>query len=120
MRQAAPWVALGAAIAALALALAALGFPSPTLFAALLVGLAYALARPGAGLELPGPAFLAAQAVVGVTLGAYLQADALRALADDWLPVALVSAATLGISMGAGRVLARTTALDVPTATLGM
>jgi len=31
-----------------------------------------------------------------------------------------VSAATLGISMGAGRILAHYTALDVPTATLGM
>ena len=64
--------------------------------------------------------FVAAQALVGVVLGAYLQSDALQALGDDWLPVTLVSAATLGLSMGAGRVLARFTALDVPTATLGM
>ena len=64
--------------------------------------------------------FVAAQALVGVVLGAYLQSDALKALGDDWLPVTLVSAATLGLSMGAGRVLARFTALDVPTATLGM
>ena len=56
----------------------------------------------------------------GVTLGAYLQSDALTALAGDWLPVALVSAATLALSMGAGLALARYTELDVPTATLGM
>ena len=49
-----------------------------------------------------------------------MDSDALRALGDDWLPVTLVSAATLGISLGAGRILARYTALDVPTATLGM
>src|SRR3954454_25265638 len=110
MRQAAPWVALGAAIAALALALAALGFPSPTLFAALLVGLAYALARPGAGRELPGPALLYAQAVVGITLGSCLHVDALRERADDWLPVGVVSAATLGISIGVRPVLASTCA----------
>src|SRR3954451_15692137 len=120
MRQAAPWVGLGAATAALALALSAVGFPSPTLFAALIVGLAFALARPQAGLHPPSWSFLCAQAVVGVTLGAYMQSEALTAAAHDWLPVTLVSAATLGISMGAGRVLARTTALDVPTATLGM
>src|SRR3954470_21117833 len=120
MRQAAPWVGLGAATAILALALSAVGFPSPTLFAALLVGLAFALVRPQAGLAPPSWSFLAAQAVVGVTLGAYMQSEALTAAAHDWLPVTLVSAATLGISMAAGRVLARTTALDVPTATLGM
>ena len=116
----APWVGLGAATAAAAFALAAVGFPSPTLFSALLVGLAFALARPQAGLQLPRGCFVAAQAVVGVVLGAYLQSDALKALGEDWLPVTLVSAATLGLSMGAGRVLARFTALDVPTATLGM
>src|SRR4051794_10702316 len=120
MRRAAPWVCLGVATAALALALSAVGFPSPTLFAALVVGLAFALARPHAGLRPPGWSFLAAQAVVGVTLGAYMQSEALRAAAHDWLPVTLVSAATLGISMAAGRVLARSTALDLPTATLGM
>jgi membrane AbrB-like protein len=119
-RHAAPWVGLGAATAGLALALSAVGFPSPTLFAALVVGLAFALARPQAGVKSPGWSFLAAQAVVGVTLGAYMQSEALTAAAHDWLPVTLVSAATLGISMAAGRVLARYTALDVPTATLGM
>jgi len=114
------WVVLGAATAAAALALSAAGFPSPTLFAALLAGLGFALARPGAEVELPRGTFVAAQAVVGVTLGAYLQSDALRALGEEWLPVALVSAATLAISIGAGHVLARRTALDLPTATLGM
>src|SRR5262245_48773561 len=120
MRSAAPWLGLGAATAILALALSAVGFPSPTLFAALVVGLAFALARPRANLQPPSWSFLAAQAVVGVTLGAYMQSEALTAAAHDWLPVTLVSAATLGISMAAGRVLARYTALDVPTATLGM
>jgi membrane AbrB-like protein len=120
VRAVAPWVLLGAAIAIAAVALSAAGFPSATLFAALVVGLAWALARPQAGISLPRWSFLSAQAVVGVTLGAYMDSDALRALGDDWLPVTLVSAATLGISLGAGRILARTTALDVPTATLGM
>ena len=120
MRAAAPWLGLGAATAVFALALSAVGFPSPTLFAALVVGLAFALARPQAGLRPPGWSFVAAQAVVGVTLGAYMQSEALAAAAHEWLPVTLVSAATLGISMGAGRILAHYTALDVPTATLGM
>jgi membrane AbrB-like protein len=120
MRQAAPWIAIGAATAAAALALNAIGFPSPTLFSALVVGLVVALTRPQAAPRLPRGAFIAAQAVCGVTLGAYLQSDALKALGDAWLPVTLVSAATLGLSMGAGRLLARYTPLDVATATLGM
>jgi membrane AbrB-like protein len=120
MRAAAPWILLGAATAAASVALGAVGFPSPTLFSALIIGLAVALARPQAAPQLPRGAFIAAQAVCGVTLGAYLRSDALSALGHDWLPVTLVSAATLGLSMAAGRLLARYTPLDVPTATLGM
>jgi membrane AbrB-like protein len=120
MRAAAPWIVLGAATAAASFALSAVGFPSPTLFSALIIGLAAALIRPQAAPHLPRGAFIAAQAVCGVTLGAYLQSDALKALGDSWLPVTLVSAVTLGLSMGAGRLLARFTPLDVPTATLGM
>jgi uncharacterized protein len=97
----------------------AAGVPSPYLFAALLIGLIRALAitQP---LALPRRVFVAAQAVTGVTLGTYLQRSSLHVLADDWLAVALVSLATLGISLAAGNVLARLTVLDRPTAALGM
>ena len=69
----------GAATAAFALALSAVGFPSPTLFAALLVGLAFALVRARrtdvhrrVGASSPRrPSW-------GVTLGAYMQSEALR------------------------------------------
>src|ERR1700742_2480686 len=92
--------------------------PSPTLFAALLVGVAAALAKPDA-FELPRHVFTGAQAVVGVTLGAYLQSSSLTALADSWLPVTLVSLATLGLSLACGQVLSRVTGLDPATAALG-
>ena len=59
---------------------------------------------------------MAAQAVLGVTIGGYLQTDALEALGHAWLPVTLVSAGTLGLSIAPGPVLARTTELDRPTA----
>ena len=120
MRTAAPWLVLGAITAAVALALGAVGLPSPTLFAALLVGLAAALTRPRAELQLPSGAFLSAQALLGVTIGAYLQSDALSALGHAWLPVLIVSAATLALSIATGWWLARYTELDRPTATLGM
>jgi uncharacterized protein len=120
MRTAAPWIVLGAATAAASFALSAVGLPSPTLFAALLVGLAAALLAPRSGRTLPNWTFIAAQAVCGVTLGAYLESDSLETIAGSWLPVLLVSAGTLALSIAAGWVLARTTELDPPTATLGM
>lgn len=114
-----PWLALGAAVAIAGAGLGAVGVPSSYLFAALLLAMAVALTRPGA-LEVPARVFVGAQAVTGVALGAYLQSSSLEVLADDWLPVALVSAATLLLSLLAGYVLARTTEVDDPTAALGM
>src|ERR1700750_947305 len=92
--------------------------PSPTLFAALLVGIVAALVWPGR-FAAPAPVFTGAQAVVGVVLGAYLQSSSLAALKDAGLPVTLVSLATLGLSVGIGLALARTTELDPATALLG-
>ncbi|MEA2170492.1 MAG: uncharacterized protein QOF76_3792, partial [Solirubrobacteraceae bacterium] len=62
----------------------------------------------------------AAQALTGVVLGAYLQSSSLRAVADAWLPVALVSAGTLGVCVGCGYAMSRVTDLDQPTAQLGL
>jgi membrane AbrB-like protein len=53
-------------------------------------------------------------------LGTLLDSSSLDAIADAWLPLALVTTATLGISILAGAALARTTSLDLPTAALGM
>ena len=76
------------------------------LFAALLVGVATALLRPGR-VEVPGVVFRGAQAVMGVTLGAYLQSSSLSGLGHSWLPVALVGAATLMLSLACGVLLSR-------------
>jgi membrane AbrB-like protein len=113
------WAGLVAATLAAGLALDAASLPSPFLFGALLAGLAVALLAP-ARLAIPGAAFGAAQAAVGVALGAYLQSSSLSALGDDWLPVTLVSAATLAVSLGAGLVMARVSDVDRATAALGM
>ena len=119
MRRAGIWLAVGAAVVAGGLLLDLVGLPSSYLFAALLVGLAIALARPRT-VSVDERVFRSAQAVAGVSLGTYLQAEALRALAGSWLPVLLISAATLGLCLIAGTILARTTPLDAPTAALGM
>jgi uncharacterized protein len=113
------WSVLAAATAAAGWALGALGLPSSYLFGALLVGIAAALLAPER-LAIPAPAFTAALAVAGVVLGTLLDSSSLDAIADGWLPLALVTAATLGISLAAGAALARVTSLDLPTAALGM
>jgi membrane AbrB-like protein len=119
MRRWLPWLILGAATAAAAVTLDRTGLASPTLFAALLVGIATALVRPGL-VKVPASVFRAAQAVMGVTLGAYLQSDALSGLGHSWLPVLLVGAATLLISLACGVALSRVTGVDRATGALGM
>ena len=119
MRRSASWAALALATGAAGRALGALGVPSSYLFAGLLVGLAVAIARPER-FSMPEPMFAGAQAVTGVTLGAYLQSSALSALGAEWLPVLLAGAATLLLSLAAGWALARFTAADTRTAALGM
>lgn len=120
LRRIAPLAPLGVATIAVGALLGAAGLPSGYLFAALLVGLAAALLIPRHGAEVPGRAFTAAQALLGVTLGTYLESSALSALAGAWLPVTLVTVATLGTSVAAGLALARATAVDEPTGLLGM
>jgi uncharacterized protein len=119
MRAGLPWLCFGLATLAVGTGLSALGLPSSYLFGALLVGMAAALRVPGR-LRVPDPAFTTAQAVTGVVLGAYLNSDSLKAVADSWLPVALVSLGTLALSLLAGRLLARATGCDETTAALGL
>ena len=119
MRKLAEWSLLGAATLALGAGLGAVGLPSSYLFGALLAGLGAALLAPGR-LEVPDPAFTVAQGVTGVTLGAYLESDSLEAVAGSWLPVLVVSAGTLALSVAAGRLLARATDCDETTASLGL
>jgi membrane AbrB-like protein len=114
------WLAVVVATVLVALGLSAIGFPSPTLFAALVVGLVYALSVARAPLAIPGPPTIAAQALIGVSLGASVDADTLRAVGHDWAPVLLVTVGTLGISLGAGVVMSRVTGLDRATACLGL
>ncbi len=115
------WLIVAAATAGTAIALGAVGAPSAALFGALLVGIAYALTRAHrAPLALPHPWMTAAQALVGVALGTAVDADTLRAVGADWLPVLLVLLGTLVVSLGAGLALARVTATDRATAALGL
>jgi membrane AbrB-like protein len=113
------WGGLAAATAVAAVLLDRIGLPSPSLFAALLVGVAAAL-RIRDLPEVPLAIFRAAQAITGVSLGVYVRSSSLDAIASAWLPVVLVSAATLGLSLVCGRLLSRAGGVDPATAALGM
>jgi membrane AbrB-like protein len=115
------WAGIVAATIAVSVAAAAAGVPSAALFAALLVGIAYALTLGGDHpLTPPKPALTFGQVVIGVALGAQLTSDTLRAVAGDWLTIAVITVATLLISLAAGLGLSRATGLDRPTALLGL
>src|SRR4051812_36358317 len=102
---AARWACLAAAAPAARLGLPALGLPSSYLFGGLLAGISAALLAPG-WLAIPDQAFTAALAVAGVALGTFLDSSSLDAIASGWLPLTLVTTATLGISVAAGLLLA--------------
>jgi membrane AbrB-like protein len=78
-----------------------MGLPSPALFGGLLAGLVRALAVP-ARIAVPPRATTAAQAVIGVAMGALVDVATLRTVATNWLPVLLVTLGTLALSLGAG------------------
>jgi membrane AbrB-like protein len=95
------------------------GLPSGYLFAAMLAGLAAALLL-SVRLRLPERGFRLGQAVTGAAIGTSVHASTLTGLGARWAAVALVGLATLAVTICTGLVLSRITALDRPTASLGM
>ena len=85
--------------------LEALSVPSPALFAGLAVGLVRALSLPRR-IAVPRPALTGAHVVIGVMVGTLVQLDTLTAIARDWVPVVLVTASTLVLSLAAGQLMA--------------
>lgn len=119
MRRLADWGLLAAVTAGGGWLAGRAGVPSAYLFVAMLAGLGYAIAAPGR-LSLPPAGFRVGQAVTGVVIGTFLHASTLTDLGARWVPVVLVSLATLAVTIGVGLVLARVASLDRPTASLGM
>jgi uncharacterized protein len=97
------WALLIALTAGGTAAMTLLDVPSPALFAGLLV--ATVLALGGLPVGVPRPLNGAAQAVIGVVIGVLAQPGTLAGLATQWVPVLLVSVATLAVSMAAGLLL---------------
>jgi membrane AbrB-like protein len=95
------WPLLAALTVLVTAGLAAVDVPSPALFAGLLVATVLALTGLGPA-RVARPATSGAQAVIGVVIGLLARPDTLAAVAAEWLPVLLISLATLLVSMGSG------------------
>jgi membrane AbrB-like protein len=98
------WALVLAVGGAAGLVLSVLGVPSAPLFGGLVAGLGRALLGRGR-LALPRAAGIGAQAVIGVSIGALVQTDTLRTVAEHWLPVLAVTVATLLVSLVAGQLM---------------
>jgi membrane AbrB-like protein len=90
-----------AAAAALTVGFDALGLPSPALFAGLVAGLVRAL-TVRSRTAVPAYGMTAAQAVIGVAVGALVDPETLRSVGVNWLPVLGVTVATLALTLAAG------------------
>jgi len=114
------WAAVVAAVAVATAITSVAGLPSPALFAALGVGVAYALVATSEALTMPRIPVTAAQALIGVSLGSEIQASTLRAVADDWLGVSIVILGTVLISIVAGLAISSLTDTSRETGLLGL
>ncbi len=98
------WLALTSCVAAVSAVLTLAGFPSPLLFGGLLGGLVFALASPRS-VAVPGWSFTIGQGIIGVTIGAIVDFDALADLGSDWPVVIVISIVTLVLSVVAAQLL---------------
>ncbi|MFE2679238.1 AbrB family transcriptional regulator [Streptomyces hygroscopicus] len=113
------WALIIAGGYAAGLAADVLGVPAPYLLSSLLAGAALALC----GLvrdRLPAPANRASQALVGALMGSYLTPAALVSAAPVALPLTVVTAATIGLSLAVAWLLARGGRVGRSSAVLGM
>ncbi|MDV7198524.1 AbrB family transcriptional regulator [Rhodococcus kroppenstedtii] len=117
--SAARWVALTAVSVAGWVALDAAGLTAPSLFAALVVAVIFALTGLGPA-RVPRLGSMAAQGALAVTIGLMIDPDTLRSLGDNAIPAVLVGVATLVVSAGAGALLALNREVTAATGMLSL
>ncbi|GAA3394088.1 AbrB family transcriptional regulator [Cryptosporangium minutisporangium] len=115
------WFLIAAAVALVAFGFTALGLPSATLFAALLVGVLVSIRKTDQPpYKLPLIATRLGQACIGVLIGALVQPSAIGALASDWLVVLAATLATLVLSLLVGVLLGLHRDLDPVTGSFAL
>jgi membrane AbrB-like protein len=110
-----------AALAAASLAAGGLaqwsGIPAPWLVSSMVVAIALAVA--GIGLSLPRAVLIVPQGIIGITVGQVFTLPILTEIAQLWLPLIAVTAATIVAAGTAGWILARYSPLSAQTAAWG-
>ncbi|WP_032391192.1 AbrB family transcriptional regulator [Rhodococcoides fascians] len=119
VRHSLRWIGLAAVSVGGWALFAALGLTAPSLFAALVVAVVFALTGLGPA-AVPRPASMAAQGTLAVTIGLMLDTDTLAALGENWLPAVTVGLATLIVSAGCGALLALHRDVDPVTGALSL
>jgi uncharacterized protein len=114
------WLVVVGLTAASGLAFDLLGIPTAALFAALFVGIGYALVARRRPLGVHESGVTIGQALIGVALGAELHPSTLRAVAGDWLGVSVVTLGTLAVSLAVGVLVARRGGVNLATGALGL
>ncbi len=117
-RRLGQWLLVGGAALGAGVLADFLQLPAAWLLGPMLSTLVLAL-RWRLGPTLPRVAPFAAQAIIGMALSASFERSSFAVLADEWLPVLIVVALTLLLSLASGVLLSRYSALDAPTAALG-
>ncbi|HEY1315597.1 MAG TPA: AbrB family transcriptional regulator [Gaiella sp.] len=113
------WSAVSAGVVALTVVLDRVGAPTPPLFAGFAAGIAFALIARW-HLDLPRPATVLSQAVIGVTVGGYLHSSTLSEVASNGVAVLLVCVTTLALSVVFGLLLSKLRPVDQATSSFGM
>ena len=94
--------------------------PSPQLFGALLAGIVWAISGRSPGIQLPRWGSIAGQALIGVSMGVLLNLATLRELGVNAGPIALVTVATLLLSLLSGQLFAWLGHVGAATGTFSM
>jgi membrane AbrB-like protein len=95
-----------------------IGIPVAWLVCPMIAALALRLMNAAPGPH-PGGVFIGVQAIIGTVQGAVFSLDSLRPLAGNWLPVSGAILAVLVVSVIAGKMMARFTAIPLSTAQIG-
>ncbi|OZD71238.1 hypothetical protein CH272_19925 [Rhodococcus sp. 05-340-1] len=119
LRHSLRWIGLAAVSVGGWALFASLGLTAPSLFAALVVAVIFALTGLGPA-AVPRPLSMAAQGTLAVTIGLMLDTETLGALGENWIPAVLVGAGTLVVSAGCGALLALHRDVDPVTGALSL
>lgn len=113
------WVLVACAIAVGTVAGEAIGLPSAAMLVGLVVGLVHAV-KSTVTLRVDRRVDIGAQSVTGAAVGTYVSVETLSGLGGSWLPVLVITIATLVLTFLAGILLARIADVEPATAAFGM